>query len=353
MRQFFSFVAFHIIVLTVTVFWAMQAKAVEGADAKMLTVYSAQKEHLIRPVLEMFEEKTGIKVRLTTGKDSALIARLKQEGEQSPADLLLAADVGRLALAQREGLLQPVKSVAMEGIIPPPLRSAEGYWYGVTMRARVLFARKADMEANPELFEDLSYEALTGDAFAKGIVVRSAQNIYNQSLVASLIAHHGEEKAAEIVAGLVDNFARKPVGNDRDQLRALAAGVGNVAIANSYYFGLLLNSEDPKDRELAEKLTLIFPNQKETGTHANIRGGAVVKASRNAKEATQLLEFLVSKEAQAFFAEHNYEYPVNTDVEANALLQSWGAFKVDATPLATIGENNMAAVKVMKDAGWQ
>lgn len=352
MRQLLTFATFHMCVLVVTIFVAMHAQADEP-ETKTLTVYSAQKEHLIRPVLDDFTKATGIEIRLTTGKDAALIARLKQEGAQSPADLLLAADVGRLALAQGEALLQPVTSETLSNIIPAHLRSESGYWFGLTQRARILFVRKADIEANPELYENLTYASLADETFAKTVSVRSSENIYNQSLVASMIAHHGEDETAKIVRGIVANFARKPLGGDRDQLRNLAAGVGKIGISNSYYYGLMQTSEDPGDVELAARIAPIFPNQKTTGAHVNIRGGSVTKASKNVAAATQLLEYLVSEPAQRFFADHNYETPVNAKVEANDVVKSWGAFKADQLPLETVGANNLKAVRLMQEAGWK
>ncbi len=352
MRYTATLLLFHVFILVLAALISLQHAHAEDRRKPYVTVYSAQKEHLIRPMLERFTEGTGINVHLTTGKDQALIARLEQEGEMTPADVLLAADVGRLSLAKQRGLLQPIESEQANAIVPSHLRDSDDHWLGLTKRARVLFVRTEDYEKDPARYDTLSYEDLASEAWRGGILVRSSNNIYNQSLVASLLQHHDETAVKETVEGWVVNTARIPQGGDRDQLRALANDVGGIAIANSYYYGLMLESQDPTDVAAAKKLTLIFPNQKTSGAHINIRGAALTKHANYPNEARMLIEFLLQPESQRFFADHNFEYPVNAEVEPHATVKNWGVFRADSTPLEAIGDSNAQAVRIMNDANW-
>lgn len=317
--------------------------------APEVNVYSAQKEHLIRPILDRFTKETGIKVNMTSGEDEVIVRRLLSEGELTPADVLLTADIGNIWKAKDAGALKAIDSKILNERIPAHLRDKDGYWYGMTVRARALFYAKDRLK--PEQLS--TYEDLAAPKWKSKILVRSSSNIYNQSLLGSIIAHDGHDKAKAWAKGIVANMARTPQGGDRDQLKALAVGEGEVAIANTYYFGLLLNSADKTERELAGKLGIFFPNQEGRGTHVNIRGGGVIKYGKNQKEAVKLMEFLAGDEAQAFFAKHNNEYPAVPGVAIPGTLKSWGAFKQDTLNLEEVGKRNAEAVKIFDEAGWK
>lgn len=316
--------------------------------AEEVNVYSAQQEHLIRPILKEFEQDTGITVNIITGDKAQLITRLEQEGEFTPADLLLTVDIGNIWQANDKGLLQPIESEVLQEQIPEYLRGDEGYWYGLTTRARIIFYRPEDTDPS----ELSTYEALADAKWDNGILIRSSGNIYNQSLLASIIGHKGEDAARAWAEGVVENFARTPQGGDRDQLRALAAGEGKLAVSNTYYYGLLQNSENPQDRDYAEKIKPFFPNQDGRGTHVNIRGGGITKHAKNKDNAVKLLEYLASDKGQQFFAESNYEYPANPDVELPKTVASWGDFKRDTMNLEEIGRLNAKAVRIFNEVGW-
>ncbi len=314
-----------------------------------LNVYSSRQEQLIAPLIEQFSKQTGIVVNVVTGKDDALIERLRIEGRNSPADLLWTADAGRLHRAKSQGLLQPIESEVLEAVIPAHLRDADQQWFGLTTRARpIMYAR--DRVDPAELS---TYEALADPKWKRRICVRSSDNIYNQSLVAAMIEHLGEERTEAWTRGLVANFARPPAGGDREQISAVAAGVCDIAIANTYYLGGMLKSPNAADRQAAEKVAVFWPNQDGTGTHVNITGAGVTKAARNRDNAIRLIEFMVSDEAQQWYAEGNSEYPVKAGVEWSEVLKRWGEFKADELPMNVLGENNAAALRLMDRAGWK
>ena len=268
---------------------------------------------------------------------------------QRKQDLFLTADVGRLYRAKEEGLLQAVSSDTLSTQVPANFRDIDDMWVGLTKRARVLVYNKAKVKP-----EELStYEALTEDTWKGRVLVRSSESVYNQSLLASFIEIMGEGKAKEWAQGIVNNFAQNPEGGDRDQAKAIAAGIGDVAIMNTYYFGQMLNSQDTEEVKVAENLGVFFPNQETTGTHVNISGAGVVNGSKNADNALKLLEFLTGEEAQGQFASANYEFPVNKNVEPNELLKSWGDFKEQDIPLTTLGENNAKAIIIFNEVGWK
>lgn len=320
------------------------------ADGEV-NVYSSRQEQLIKPILDKFTAASGIKVNLVTGKDDALIERLKLEGENSPADLLMTADAGRLSRAKELGLSQAVESELLKTTIPENLRDPENQWFGLTYRARPIFYVKEKIKP-----EQLSTYADLADPKWKGrICVRSSDNIYNQSMLASMIASQGTEAATQWADGFVKNFARPPEGGDRDQLKAAAAGMCDLAISNTYYYGQMLAGDQAEDKAAAEKLAIFWPDQGEQGrgTHINVSGATITKAAKNKDNALKLLEFLVSDEAQAWYAEHNQEYPVKTTVPASTLLKSWGDFKADSINLSELGKHNAEAVKIMDTVGWK
>ncbi|QHT48253.1 Fe(3+) ABC transporter substrate-binding protein [Bacillus sp. SB49] len=318
-------------------------------DKGEINLYTGRHYDTDQQLYEEFEEQTGIKVNVIEGKDDELIARLAREGEASEADLLVTADAGRLHRAKEQELLQPVDSDVLTENIPEKFRDTDKTWFGLTKRARIIVAHKDRVNK-----EDIqTYSDLTKDAFQGKVLIRSSSNIYNQSLLASMISIDGEENAKDWAKGIVDNMARDPQGGDRDQAKAIASGEGDVAVMNTYYLGQMLNSEEEEEVKAAEQLEVIFPNQETTGTHVNISGIGMTTSSKNQENAKKFMEFLTEEKAQKEFAEANYEYPVNPNVEASELLQSWGDFKEQDIPLNELGENNDRAIQIMNEVGWK
>lgn len=319
------------------------------AQAETVNVYSARQEALIKPVLDQFTASSGIQVNLVTGDGDALLARLINEGRNSPADVLLTVDAGRLYRAREAGVLRPVESELLEQTIPAHLRDSDGYWFGLSVRARVIaYARE---RVDPAQLS--SYEALAEPQWRGRICIRSSGNIYNQSLVAGMLATEGEAATARWLEGLVANLARSPQGGDRDQIKAVAAGQCDLAVVNSYYYGAMLQSDDAAERHAADAVAVFFPNQAGRGTHINISGAGVTAAADNVDAAIALIEYLARPEAQRWYAERNNEYPVRKDVETGALLRSWGGFKADSVDVAELGRLNAQAVMAMDRANWK
>lgn len=315
----------------------------------VVTIYSERHYDVDQELYDTFTEKTGIRVEVVRDGADQLMTRLENEGADSPADLLIIADVGRIHQAKEQGLLQPVVSETLNAHIPLEYRDIENYWYGLTKRARVLVYHPDRVSPS-----DLStYEALTDNIWQGRVITRTSTNIYNQSLMASFIAIHGSEAASEWASGLVANFARDPQGNDRDQAKALVAGDADVAIMNTYYIGRMLYSSDPFEVEVAQTVKVFFPNQETTGTHVNISAGGVTKHAPNKDNALLLLEFLSEAEQQAIYAEANFEYPIHPDVEPHALLKSWGTFIPQDIPLYVLGQHSTEATIIMNEVGWK
>jgi len=278
-----------------------------------------------------------------------LLKRLEAEGRSTPADVFITTDAGRLQRAREAGVLRAVDNAILNERIPANLRDGENYWFGLSQRARVIFYAKDRVDSN-----SLStYEALADSNWKGRICIRSSGNIYNQSLVASMVEADGVEKTETWARGLVDNFARKPAGGDTDQLRAAAAGQCDLAVANTYYYGRLASSDKESDRNVASALGVFWPNQDDRGAHVNASGAGVTRHARHPDAAERLLEFLVNAESQTWYAEVNNEYPVVADAKTSDLLESWGEFKSDSLNLSRLGENNRAAVKLMDRAGWR
>ena len=319
------------------------------AHADEVNVYSARKEALILPLLEKFEAETGIGFNLITAKADELLKRLESEGRSTPADVFITTDAGRLQRAKEAGVLQAVDNPRLNARIPQNLRDRENYWFGLSQRARVIFYARDRVDPG----ELSTYEALADPQWRQRICIRSSSNIYNQSLVASMIEAHGVEKTEAWARGLVANFARQPAGGDTDQLRAAAAGQCDIAIANTYYYGRLAASDNEADRKIAESLGVFWPNQGDRGAHVNVSGAAVTAYAKHPESAERLLEFLASSESQTWYAEVNIEYPAVADAESSALLKSFGEFKGDSLNLSRLGENNRAAVQLMDRAGWR
>lgn len=318
-------------------------------EGGVLNLYTSRHYESDNALYEEFTKETGIKINVVEGKPDELLERLEREGKDSEADLLITADAGRLEAAKNKGLLQPVDSKILGGNIPENLRDVDNEWFGLAVRARVFVYDKT--RTNPEVFS--TYEDLTSDKWKGKVLTRSSTNIYNQSLVASFIALHGEEKAEEWARGIVKNFARDPKGSDRDQAKAVVAGEGDVAIMNTYYVGTLLNSTDAEEAKVGERVGVFFPNQDTTGTHINVSAIGLTKHSKNKENAIKFMEFLSGEKAQKQFAETNYEYPANPKVEESELLKSWGEFKVQDINLSKLGEYNSKAVEIMNKVGWK
>ena len=317
--------------------------------AEQVNLYSARKEALIKPLLDKFTQETGISVNLVTGKADNLITRLNSEGKYSPADLLLTTDVGRLYRAKQQGLTQEILTSEVIATLPNNFRDEQGHWLGLSLRARPLMVSVDRVDATTIA----NLEDLISPQWKGQVCIRSSNNIYNQSMVASLIAQLGESAAQEWVNGLVKNFARPPQGGDRDQIKAVAAGLCDVAIANTYYLAGMLSSKDETTQQQAKKVKVIWPNQSDRGAHINISGVALAKNAPNKEAAIKLIDFLLSKESQLWYATTNHEYPVLADIAWSELLQSFGTFKTEQVPLSKLGELNAAAVKMMDRAGWK
>ena len=323
----------------------------EGAseDAGVVNVYSHRHYDTDQDLFERFTELTGIQVNVRTASADELITRLETEGADTEADLLVTVDAGRLQRAKERGLLAAVSSETLDTNVPGHLRDREGYWYGLTQRGRVIVYSKNRVSP-----EDLStYEDLADPKWRGKILVRSSENIYNQSLLASIIAVHGDEEAERWAESVVQNMARTPQGSDRDQVRDVAAGVGDLAIVNTYYLGLLFNGENEADRALADKVGVFFPNQGDRGAHMNVSGAGVTAHAPNPDNALRLLEFLTDTEAQTGYAEANYEYPVKPGIAWAKTLTEWGEFSPDTLNLSVLGELNARAVMVFDRAGWR
>lgn len=318
-------------------------------SANEVNVYSARQEQLIKPLLDAFSKDTGIKVNLVTGKDDALIKKLELEGQRSPADVLITADASRLARAKTAGVLQAIDSNTLQRGIPANLRDPDKTWFGLTYRVRTIFYAPERVKAN----ELSSYEQLADPKWQQRICVRSSNSIYNQSLTASMIAAIGVEKTQQWAQGLVKNLARRPQGGDRDQIKALAAGQCDIAIANSYYYAQMLFGGDRQQQAAAQKAKIFWANQQDRGAHINISGAGVTAAAKNKHNAIKLLEYMLQDDAQRWYATVNGEYPVKPNIPASPELQQWGKFKSDAVNLSVLGKYNAQAVKIMDQAGWK
>ncbi|SEJ04869.1 iron(III) transport system substrate-binding protein [Cyclobacterium xiamenense] len=318
-------------------------------DQEVVNVYTHRHYDADQQLFDAFTEETGIQVNVVSASADELIQKLELEGEGSPADVLITVDAGRLHRAQEKGLFQPISSEVLDENIPAKFRNPEGLWFGMTYRARILAYHKE--RVTPESLD--SYESLTEPQWAGRVLIRSSENIYNQSLLASIIVAHGPDKAQEWAAALLANMARDPKGSDRDQVKAVASGEGDVAIVNSYYIGIMLQDSNPETVKAAEQVGIFFPNQNDRGTHINISGAGVTRHAPNKENAVRLIEFLSREEAQQVLANVNYEYPVNPNVRPSELLQSWGTFKADSINLSLLGENNSRAVMIFDEVGWK
>ena len=316
---------------------------VANTDSHTITIYSSRNEQLIKPLLDRYTEKTGVKVKLVTDNIGPLFARLKAEGQSTPADMLLTVDAGNLWQAAQEGLLQPVASEVLEKNVPAKYRDPKGEWTGLSLRARTIF-----YDPNKVNADQLSTYADLADPKWKGkLCLRSSKKVYNQSLVASMIEHLGADKTEAIIRGWVDNLATDVFSDDTALLEAIAAGQCEVGIANSYYYGRLLE-EKP-----TFPVKLFWANQGTTGTHTNISGAGVVASSDNPDDALKLIEWLSSDEAQGMYASSDKEFPVKEGVDESEMLRSWGAIKRDDINVQKFGELQTQAIQLMDKAGYK
>lgn len=326
---------------------------VERAYADEVNIYTSRHYDSDPALYSEFTEKTGIRVNVVSGKGNALLERLKAEGKNSPADIFFTVDAGNLWRVQNEGFFQPIKSSNIKKVVPENLTGPNDEWVAIAKRTRVIYY-------NPELISpseinNLTYEDLADPKWKGKIVIRSSSNMYNQSLVASLLSNHGLEFTQQWAKGLVSNFARKPQGNDRAQIMAVANGEATLAVANSYYIGVMLSGKGGQQQlDAAKKVKIHFPNQNNRGTHINISGAGILKTSPNYNNAIKFLEFLLTEKAQDYMVNVSYEYPVLKNVSPHPSIASFGTdFKEDSTAVATYGEFNTDAVKVMDRAGWR
>jgi len=324
----------------------------EEVQNEEVNIYTSRHYDADNLLYEQFTKKTGIKVNIISGKGSALVERLKAEGINSPGDVFFTVDAGNLANFQKQGFLQSIQSEIIKQSVPVELRGENDEWVAVAKRARVIFY-------NPELvsegeIKDINYEDLASDVWKNGVAIRSSSNMYNQSLVSSLISNLGIDETEKWAKGLVSNFARKPQGNDRSQIMAVANKEASIAIANTYYIGIMLSGKGGKEQlNAAQKVKIVFPNQNNRGTHINVSGGGVLKHSPNRENAEKFLEFLLSEEAQVHIVNNTFEYPVLESVKPHPIIESFGDFKMDKTSIADFGKYNPEAVKLMDRVSWQ
>ena len=327
-----------IFILTLFVSFAGAGTAI----SQEIVVYSARKEHLIKPVFEQYTNETGVKINYITDKAPVLLQRIKAEGKNTHADILITVDAGNLWHAAKEGVLQTVQSEILDNNIPRHLRDPENRWFGLSLRARTIVYSTERVKPG----ELTTYAALANQDWKGRLVLRTSKKVYNQSLVAMLIKEHGETKTNEIVRGWVENLSAPPFSNDSKTMEAIIAGQGDVGIVNTYYFGRLAK-KDP-----TIPIALYWPNQSTGGVHVNVSGAGIVAASKNKSKAVAFLEWLSTESAQQIFADVNMEYPVNPKVPINSFVASWGSFKQNEINLVNAGEKQAAAIQLMDRAGY-
>ena len=313
--------------------------------AQEVNVYSYRQPFLIEPMFEQFTRQTGIDVNVVFAK-KGLVERLKREGSNSPADLVLTVDIGRLSDVAAAGLAQPIRTPTLDANIPAQYRHPEGLWYGLTTRARVIVAAKDRVKPG----DIARYEDLADPRWKGRICTRSGKHVYTVALIASMIAHHGPDATENWLRGFKVNLARKPQGNDRAQARAVKEGECDLALMNTYYMGKMLQNEEQS--AWAKAIYLVFPNQGDRGTHVNISGIVLTKSAPNRDNAVKLMEFLSDTTAQRMYAERNHEYPVKLGVLPSKLVESWGSFKADTLPLDTVAQHRKEAVKLADRVGF-
>jgi iron(III) transport system substrate-binding protein len=345
-----KFLILALLIVSITVVFLSNTN--EEVQSEEVNIYTSRHYDADDFLYEKFTQKTGIQVNIISGKGSALIERLKAEGTNSPGDVFFTVDAGNLANFQKQGFLQSIQSEIIKKSVPVELRGENDEWVAVAKRARVIFY-------NPELvsedeIKDINYEDLANNAWKDRVVIRSSSNMYNQSLVSSLISNLGIDQTEKWAKDLVANFARKPQGNDRSQIMAVANKEASIAIANTYYIGIMLSGKGGEEQlKAGQKVKIAFPNQTNRGAHINISGGGVLKHSPNRENAEKFLEFLLSEEAQVHIVNNTFEYPVLETVKPHPIIESFGNFKMDKTSVADFGKYNPEAVKLMDRVNWQ
>ena len=320
-------------------------------ESNEINLYSQRHYKVDENQYEAFENETGIKVNVVKANADELIERLKNEGENSPADLFITVDAGKLQKAKDLDLLQKISSPIINQNVDVDLKDVNGYWIPITYRARILVYSKDRVKSD----ELSTYANLTDEKWRNKVLVRSSSNAYNQALLSSIVANNGVDTASKWARDLVKNFARDPKGNDRDQVKAIAAGQGDVAIVNSYYIGLLLSSENEEEIKAGNSVGVFFPNQgeDETGSHINVSGIGLIKNAPNKENAIKLMEFLTSESAQKTYTNTSYEYPANPNVEPNEIVKKWGSFKKDKLDLNQLGVFRNKAIEIFDKSGWK
>ena len=335
----------YLVTLLMAIFYL---QCTNSPNDSSLTIYRHRHYDVDKEIFANFEKEMGVKINVVNASADELIQRIESEGDQTPADLLITVDAGRLVRAKEKNLFQSFNSSMIDSTIPANFKDSENQWVGITKRARVIVYSKERVDPS----ELTSYEDLTDGKWKNRILVRSSGNIYNQSLMSSLISANGEDNAMNWAKEITNNFAREPKGNDRDQVKAILAKEGDIAIVNTYYIGRLLNSDDELERRAGNAVNVFFPNQEDRGTHINISGIGIIKNSKKVELATLFIEYLLSKDVQEQFATANYEYPINSNASSASVLEEWGDFKEDTLPLQRLGELNKEAVMVFDRAGW-
>jgi iron(III) transport system substrate-binding protein len=313
------------------------------ASADEVVVYSARNEHLIKPLFDRYTAESGVTIKYITDKAGPLLQRLKAEGARSPADMLITVDAGNLWYAAESGVLAPIDSPTLDANVPANLRDPQGRWFGLSERARTIVYSTDRLKAD----ELSSYEDLADPKWRGRLCLRTSKKVYNQSLVATLIARHGEDKAEQIVRGWVANLAAAPFSNDTKAMEAVAAGRCDVTIVNTYYFGRLQKAQPDV------KLAIFWPNQESSGVHVNVSGAGVTRHAKHPEAAQRLLEWLSSETAQAQFAGLNMEYPVNPGVPVDPTVAAWGTFKADELNVNAAGRLQADAIRLMDRAGYR
>ena len=318
-----------------------------------VNVYTSRHYDSDDVLYEEFTKETGVRINIISGKGSALLERIKSEGKNSPADIFFTVDAGNLWKVQKEDLFQEIKSSKVISSVPENLRGPNNEWTAIAKRARVVFYNPENV--SPEEIQDLTYEDLAKEEWKNRVVIRSSSNMYNQSLVASLIANQGIKNTESWAKKFVNNFARKPQGNDRSQIIAVSNGQADIAVANSYYIGIMLSGSAGEEQlEAAKKVRMHFPNQKDRGVHVNISGAGILKNAPNPENANLFLEFLISKRVQKYMVDKSFEYPIVEGVLPSPEIASFGlSFKEDDTAVKQFGELNPDAIKLMDRSGWK
>lgn len=321
----------------------------ENGNKQEVNVYTHRHYDVDRKIFRKFEKETGINVNIIDDDADKLLVRLESEGKNSPCDVFMTVDAGRLVRAKNKKLLQAIEDEKILLLVPKNLRDAQGFWIAQTVRARIIVYSKERVDTN----QLSTYEDLVNEKWKGKLVMRSSDNIYNQSLLASIVAYNGIVEATNWAQGIVNNLAREPKGNDKDQVKAIAAGEGDISLVNTYYIGQMLESKDKGEVDAVNKIGIFYPNQKARGAHINISGAGIAKYAPNKKNALKLLDFMLRDDIQKMFAESNNEFPVNKSSTVKPILANWSKYLTDTLDLQKLGELNTDALKIFNQVGWK